>query len=531
MPLHPTDMRLDVTHLLRRAVDRFATADFVVTPERRLTFADVSEASASLAATFVGAGLGKGSRIGAHFSYGPEWVVAWLAANRIGAIYVPLSTAYKPAELRGALRHADVGLLLAPSHLFGVDRRPFVEEALPSLLAATSPDLQLPESPYLRGIWLDGPAPPWARAMSVLSGAVDGIVRVPDLIVSAIEDEVRPSDLAISIYTSGTTAEPKGVVHTQGAIARKAFSVADSMEYVEGDRVFCGMPLFWVGGIAHQVAPALAVGATLLCVERPDPEPSLDLMEREQATRLSGWPGVTGPILAHPSVADRRFPALDLPVFAPGVLRGGGIGMTETLGGYTTSKGVSVVVPEGERGSCLGRLIDDFEVRVVDPTTQSEQPEGTSGAIHVRGYCLMAGLHKHEREETFTADGWYDTGDKGYLQDGLLYFEGRYKEQIKTSGNNVAPPEVEAVFQAFPEVAAAHVLGIPDEVRGELVTAALVPAAGQVIDVDDVCDRARKELSNYKVPRKVLVLQPADVPRLATGKPDRLAIRALLANL
>jgi len=90
---------------------------------------------------------------------------------------------------------------------------------------------------------------------------------------------------------------------------------------------------------------------------------------------------------------------------------------------------------------------------------------------------------------------------------------------------------VEAVFQAFPEVAAAHVLGIPDEVRGELVTAALVPAAGQVIDVDDVCDRARKELSNYKVPRKVLVLQPADVPRLATGKPDRLAIRALLANL
>ena len=122
----------------------------------------------------------------------------------------------------------------------------------------------------------------------------------------------------------------------------------------------------------------------------------------------------------------------------------------------------------------MGRVNANTEVKIVDPDTGEEVPDGTSGAILVRGFCVMAGIHKHEREETFTPDGWYDTGDKGYLNDGLLFFEGRYTEMIKTSGNNVAPPEVEAVLQALPEIAEAHVLGIPDPTRGEIVAAAVV---------------------------------------------------------
>jgi acyl-CoA synthetase (AMP-forming)/AMP-acid ligase II len=430
------------------------------------------------------------------------------------------------------VRHADLALLVVPRTLLGSDRQAFLEEALPGLTGSGLGPLRLREAPFLRAVWIDGPADrPWAHPVDLRSGVVDGATAddVTDALLDELESEVTAADLAVTIYTSGTTAEPKGVSHTHGALARKGWTFVDTMTYTRDDRVFCGMPFFWVGGLAQVLLPCLSVGATILCLEKPDPEPALDLMEREQLTRIAGWPGVTGPILGHPSVATRNLPPFSTPKVIRGGRNGGGIGMTETLAGYSSVRPVKEV-PVGERGVCMGLMNPGMEARIVDPDSGTGVDDGVSGSIQIRGFCLMAGLHKHEREETFTPDGWYDTGDKGYFKDGLLYFEGRYKEMIKTSGSNVAPPEVEQVLASFPEVAEAHVLGIPDEQRGELVAAAVVPAAGRTIDPDALVDNARKELSNYKVPRKVVVLRPGEVPSLPNGKPDRLAIRRLLTE-
>jgi acyl-CoA synthetase (AMP-forming)/AMP-acid ligase II len=312
-------------------------------------------------------------------------------------------------------------------------------------------------------------------------------------------------------------------------MARKGWTFVDTMGITAEDRVFCGMPFFWVGGLAQVVLPTFCVGSTILCLEKPDPEPSLDLMEREQLTRIAGWAGVTGPILNHPSRATRNLPDFATPRVTRGGRNGGGLGMTETLAGYSSVRPVKVV-PEGERGLCMGLVNPGMAVRIVDVDAGGQVPDGVTGNIQVRGPYLLAGLYKHEREDTFTPDGWYDTGDKGYVKDGLLYFEGRHTEMIKTSGNNVAPPEVESVLQAFDEVAEAHVLGVPDDERGEIVAAAVVAAAGFTIDPVALVERVRKELSNYKVPRKVVVLRREEMPSLANGKPDRLAIRRLLTD-
>ncbi|MBW8780366.1 MAG: acyl--CoA ligase [Verrucomicrobia bacterium] len=495
---------------------RFADRDCVVTDVDRLTYREVDERSRALAKRLLAHGAGKGAHIGGHFPYGTDWIVSWLAVTRIGAVYMPFSTAFKPGELRKALRHGDVALLLAPRSLFGSDHRGFVTDAVPGLADRAPGPLHLAELPYLRDVWFD---------LDDSAGA-----DISDELLDAVESEVSPADVAITIYTSGTTSEPKGVLHTHGALVRKGAQLAALQAWTADDRIFCGMPFFWVGGVGMTVVPSLHVGAALLCIDRTEPIRSLDLMQREAATKLTGWPGVIGPITTDPTAADRGIPALHRPLSLVGA-RHSSLGMTETIASYTyaTPEQQAVPLPEGHTGS-MGWIIDGAEVRIADPDTLEPLADGEEGAILVRGYFVMQGMVKREREDVFTPDGFYNTGDKGYLLGDNLYLKGRLTEMIKTSGNNVAPPEVEAVLRSFPEVKDAHVLGVPDAERGELVAALVIPADGADPDPDDLRERARAELSNFKVPRVVVLAREDELPWLATGKPDRLAIRAMLAD-
>jgi acyl-CoA synthetase (AMP-forming)/AMP-acid ligase II len=165
-----------------------------------------------------------------------------------------------------------------------------------------------------------------------------------------------------------------------------------------------------------------------------------------------------------------------------------------------------------------------FDYKVVDPATGETLPDGVEGEFCVRGYGLMIGFAKREREEVFDAAGWYHTGDRSYLEDGRVFFTGRYTDMIKSAGANVAPLEVETVLQSFPDVQLAFVFGTPHTERGEEVTAVLVTENGAALDVDEIRQRARRELSAYKVPSRYHVVDRDDVPWLPSGKPDKLTL-------
>jgi acyl-CoA synthetase (AMP-forming)/AMP-acid ligase II len=522
-----------VPALLHYAVAQWGDRDLVVTETERMSYADVEVASRRLAKRLLAAGAGKGTRIGTRFPYGTQWIVSWLAVERIGALHMPFSTAYKPAELRKTLRLGDVALLLSPRWLFGDDQEDFLAEAL----GGPEPDCRLPlrrvDMPYLREVWFDEASDAeWARPVVVVDprpGEADDDLGVTDGFLAAVESQVSPADLAITIFTSGTTSAPKAICHSQGALVRKGAHLATLQAWQADDRIFCGMPFFWVGGVAMTVVPAMSVGAAMLCIDRTEPVRALDLMERESATKLTGWPGVIGPITTHPTAAERGIPALARPVSLVGA-RHSSLGMTETLASYTysTPEDQQRPLPVGRTGS-MGWPIEGAEIRIVDPDTYDSLPDGTEGAILVRGYFVMQSRYKFEREEEFTSDGFYDTGDKGYLLDGILFLTGRTSEVIKTFGNNVSPPEVEAVLRSFPEVKDVHVLGVPDAERGEVVAALVVPMPGTAVDPVELRERSRRELSNFKVPRYVVLAADSQVPMLATGKPDRLRIRAMLA--
>jgi acyl-CoA synthetase (AMP-forming)/AMP-acid ligase II len=175
-------------------------------------------------------------------------------------------------------------------------------------------------------------------------------------------------------------------------------------------------------------------------------------------------------------------------------------------------------LPESLRGT-FGTAVPGVEHKVVDPETGERLAPGEYGEICVRGYSLCPGLYKREREESFDADGYYHTGDGGWFDaEGHLFFKGRIGETIKTGGANVAPREVEIALEALPEVKLAAVVGVSDPVRGQLVVAAVVAEPGQQVDPDAVLGRLRGELSPYKIPRHMFVLQHDELPLTDSGK-------------
>lgn len=547
MELPALDYRATMPGAIRHAAEEFGQREFIVMPDRRMTYAQAEQASRRLAKELLAAGAGKGTRIGAMYPYGTDWVVTWFAVTRIGAIYIPFSTSYKPAELRKSLRHGDVDTLLVPADLLGADQQAFVEAAVPGLAEHSGGPLYLADVPFLRSIWVSGGATrPWARPFDVPvpgrtgdagGGGTDG-EPLSDELLEAVEAEVSPADLMLIVYTSGTTSEPKGVAHTHGNFVRHGANLARFLQVRPEDRSLCAMPFFWIGGVGLALNTTLAVGSTILCVERFDPEAVLDLMASEGATSVTMWSQLRQRFMQYVAACGRDLTGI--PAFAPPPpgtptttdpeLRHNSLGMTETVGPHSgPGPEASRVLPEELRGS-FGLLVPHVEHRIADPATNAALGEGEIGEVCIRGYSVMHGLYKRERHESFDDDGWFHTGDKGYLRDGYLFFEGRLSEMIKTSGSNVAPREVEILLETFDDVGLAVVLGIPDAARGEVVGAVLVPTEGATLDAAKVIAQASEELSSYKVPRRVLVLRGDEVPSLASGKPDKIRLRTMLAE-
>jgi len=253
-----------------------------------------------------------------------------------------------------------------------------------------------------------------------------------------------------------------------------------------------------------------------------------------------GWPHMSRALTEHPSFPDRDLSAVrggsldallppDLRVGDP-ELRANSLGMTESLGPHSIEL-IGSALPENKRGS-FGRAVPGIEHRIVDPSTEAEAPEGELGEIWIRGYPLMLGLVGVAEHEVFTPDGWYRTGDVGHLDtDGHLYFKGRMGDQIKTSGMNVMPREVELVIEEQPEVMHAFVAGVAHTERGQDVVAAVVPRPGMSVDPEEILERLRGDLSSYKVPRHVAIYASSDdLPWLESGKINLRKLAGMLAE-
>jgi acyl-CoA synthetase (AMP-forming)/AMP-acid ligase II len=534
------DYEPTVPAFLAQVTKQYGDQPLILLGDRRITYAEAERASARVARGLLARGYGKGSRVAVLAPNGPDWVVWWLAVTRIGAVMVPLNTFYKPRELGYVLHHSDAAALVTVARLQSNDYLERLETCAPGL-AGQRGALYARELPHLRHVFVSGGAGDrsWTEPITALEAAADAAPAIDGAFLAEVEACVTSSDPMLVIYSSGSTADPKGAVHSQGAPLRHACNTNQFRDFEPNDRIFSPMPFFWVGGFVFNLLAAMHAGAFLLCEEIFEPGATLALLERERATVASGWPHYSKALAEHPSIASRDLSSIrtgNLYAVLPGSarpidpeLRSNSLGMTETCGPHTYDR-MDVDLPERLRGS-FGHAVPGVEHKIVDPDTGATLPPGEVGEICVRGYSLMLGLYKQEREDVFDRDGYYHTGDAGYFDsDGVLYFKARLGEMIKTAGANVTPREVEVVIETFPEVVSAFVVGLPDPVRGQSVAAAVVLKRGAALDAGTARARLREQLSSYKVPRHWFFAAAAELPFTDSGKIDKRRLAALLAD-
>ncbi len=516
-----------IPRMLESLVAAHGGHDFIVATTgdgtvERVTYAEADARAGELARTLLALGVIKGTRVGILAPNGPDFVVALLAATRIGAVAVPINTFFQAQELGWLLRDADIHTLLAVPSLLGRDTLGLIEQSVAGLADSGPGPLYLPSTPSLRHVV--------SLAAGTRAWLSSRDERCAPAMLSAAEDAVRPADDLVVIYTSGSTSDPKGIIHVHGTVLRHSRFIAAGHEWAADDRVYVPMAFFWVGGLVFGVLGPMQIGVTILTEHRFDAGEVLRLLATERATYATGFPHVGPAIAAHPDFATTDLSSLRdgyQPVLLAPERRGSDpslrvaqLGMTETCSSHTWWP-PGEQLPEEKRGS-LGVTAPGFEHKVVDEHGETVGP-GVHGEICVRGRPMMRGMVGRTWSEVFDPEGWYHTGDSAhYDDDGHLYFSGRTDDMIKTSGANVSPVEVEKVLFEMAEVREAYVVGVPDDARGAVVVGVVVLRPGSTLTPDELVSRSRAQLAAYKVPKQWAILPSTDeLPYTTTNKIDK----------
>jgi fatty-acyl-CoA synthase len=516
--------------LLDELAHEYGDRPALISAERRVSFAALGHDANRVAKGLARMGVSKGTRVGILMPNRPEWLACAFGALKLGALLVPLNTLLRQPELEYALRHADVGVLLMVSHFLKHAYTNVLREICPALDHPSRP-LQSSQLPALRQVIVLGSERP-AAARS-FAAVLDEGASIGDAWLHAAQAAVVAADAAAVFFTSGTTAAPKGVVHTHASMLHAAHNVADRLGLTPDDRTWGYLPFFFTGGLVAVALATLSRGGAVLLQETFDAGATLRLMAAHECTTLFAWPHQAEALLAHPD-----FPSTPLRIrkgvgantkwaerlFPPDHQAVGTWGMTETGPMAASSRYDD---PLALRAGAHGRPMPGLEFRITDPLTGQRRAAGQEGELIVRGPSVMAHYYRMSPAECFDADGFFHTGDLATVDDqGSLHFLGRLKDVVKTAGVNVAAAEVEATLQQHPSVKVAHVIGVPHATRGENVAAFVVARDVRCTEAD-LLAFCRERLAAYKIPRHLFFCREDDLPVLGSGKVNKQALRAV----
>lgn len=526
-----------IPSLLASVTAQRGSHDAIAMLDETIDYAELSKRSARMARALLAAGAGKGARIALLAQDGIFWSTTFLAALRIGAVITVVSTLCSPKELAHILRHSDIQFFISARSFLNHDYGEKLQAAFPSIADAEPGRLFLPEAPYLRSVWIeDATGLPWAQPIDALLALADAPGAPTAELLSAAEDQVKPADEAVIVYTSGSTSLPKAVMHTQWNISRHPPELAKLFLIQPSDRMLPMLPAFWLGGMSifFQI---LSQGATLIYPPSPDFADLLETIEKLQVDRLNGW---GDGLFKLRDAATARGIDVDAIVglgpfrdkageLIPPELCSNMLGMSETFAPHSAEP-LDFRLPDDKPGA-TGRPVNHYERRIVDPESGAEMPVGEIGELQLRGSSLMTGFYKKRDCEVFTADGFYPTGDLCRIdEDDYLFFVARRNDMIKTRSANVSRLEVEAALNQLPDVQISVVTGLAHEEFGQVVAAAVVPAAGATPSEASLRDALREEISSYKIPRHITFIEEAEIPRTATGKIRLHDLRELISS-
>ena len=495
-----------------------------------LGYAQVRRHALDCAKALYAQGVRAGDNVGILMGNHLEWVIVNFAIQYLGARMVALNTWYTQREIAYVLEHSDIKLLVSSDSFLKSDYVEMLQELAPGSSSC----------PLLQTVVMLGERR-CTHAMAYDRFLESGASLADDTILD-IQRQVGHDDVAYILYTSGSTAHPKGVMLVHRHLVGNMYDIGVRMHFTPDDVVFMPLSLFWGMGCMNMLIGPMAHAAHIVLQEHFDPTDALALISRYRCTVFPGTPNIVHAVFNHPErdMHDLSSICKGTPVGAPEVTRALlktvmplGIrcfGLTETHGFSNMHDGAD---PIDERASNEGRVMPGFEMCIVDPDTGQLREAGQSGELRLRGR-IMKGYYKNPEATAaaFDEDGWFKTGDIGMIDaNGYLHFMGRYKEMLKTGGINVAPIEVEEVLLRHPSVQEAFVCGVPDPVRDQIVAAVLVLKHGATLTEDEVVSHCRGQLAVFKVPRRVRFVTMDELPQTASRKVQRLKLHTLFESV
>jgi fatty-acyl-CoA synthase len=513
----------------------------VVFRDRRLTYGALEARVDELARALIALGVTRGDRVALLLPNRPEWLIAAFAASTIGAVTVGVSTFSTPREIAWMVEHCRPAVIVTMESFRGRSYLAPLHELCPELGRAAPGELRSERVPELRAI------------VSIDERAHDGVYRFADLVARASETRataladarraVTPADVCFILYTSGSTATPKGVMLAHGGVIENGFAIGERQHLAATDRLWLAVPLFWSFGAANALPAILTHGGTIVLQESFEPGEALALLDDERCSVYYGMANMARAMLEHPDRPRRRLAAMrtgltiGLPedvamtmeaIAAPALCNV--YGSTETYGNCAVTDARDA---RALRLETQGLPLPGMDIRVVDPASGHTVPRGEVGEFRVKGHVTPGYYRDAEQTRAaFDGDGAFTTGDLGLIgDDGRVRFRGRLKEMIKTGGINVAPLEVEAILVSHDAVKQAYVVGLPDRDRGELVVAAIELCEGATATPDALTAFCRERLANYKVPRHFVFRTADEFPRTPTGKVQKPQLRDELGRL
>jgi fatty-acyl-CoA synthase len=528
---------LTIGGFLREVARRYGPAEAVSAwdGERRIAWSYDTLLSRSLAVAraLIATGAGKDSRVGIMMTNRPEFLCAMFGTALAGAVCVSLSTFSTPTELQHLLKASQVSTLLFERRVAAKDFLEMLTGIEPAIVTALAPGRLASDSyPFLQRLVclqaeIDAsdatdPSPEESGAGGAIESWRDFLAHgasISDALVLARADSVAPGDPGGIYFSSGTTNLPKGIVHAHRAFAIQWWRWAWIMAWPAPVRIWTGNGLFWSGNVVMMVGIAFSTGGAVILQRMFEAGDALRLIERERVSFLSGRPHQWAQLQAAPgwSAADLssikyvtrgeliwQHPTVNTDWVVPMAF-----GATETM---TVCTGFPTDTPAAVWADSCGRPHPGNTLKIVDAVTQAVVPRGELGELCIKGPTLMIGYLGKLPEQCFDAEGFFHTGDAGYVDDQDRFFwKGRMTGIIKTGGANVSPEEVDEVIALYPGVRRTQTVGIPDDLLGEKVVACIVPRAGETLEESAIKAFVKQRLASFKVPRIILFLTEGDL--------------------